>query len=81
MGKRKHNEKTLKVKYEALCDLEKGVSNKDTATKYSVYIPPYIQIYKDKAKKHDKVCKSKTGKSFFVKLGSKHKNSHSSKLM
>jgi len=36
MGKRKHNEVTLKVKYEALRDLEEGMSNKDASIKYSV---------------------------------------------
>ncbi|XP_057291713.1 tigger transposable element-derived protein 4-like [Hydractinia symbiolongicarpus] len=36
MGKRKHKELTLKTKYEALRDLEDGMSNKDASIKYSV---------------------------------------------
>ena len=33
---RKHHEGTLKVKYEALKELEKGVTNKDVANKFSI---------------------------------------------
>ena len=34
--KRKHHEVTLKVKYEALKELEKGRSNKDVANQFSI---------------------------------------------
>ena len=35
-GKRKLGIKSLKEKYEALKDLEKGLSNKDVAVKYGI---------------------------------------------
>ena len=35
-GKRKHSEKTLRIKYEALCELEKGIKNYKVAEKYGV---------------------------------------------
>ena len=35
-GKRKYTHKTLREKYQALKDLEKGESNKDVAAKYNV---------------------------------------------
>ena len=34
--KRKHHEVTLKVKYEALKELEKGKRNKDVANQFSI---------------------------------------------
>ena len=34
--KRKHNEVTLKVKYEALKELEKGRPNKDVANQFGI---------------------------------------------
>ena len=34
--KRKHHEVTLKVKYEALKELEKGRPNKDVANQFSI---------------------------------------------
>ena len=35
-GKRKYTHKTLREKFQALKDLEKGESNKDVAAKYNV---------------------------------------------
>ena len=35
-GEHKYNHKTLRVKWQALKDLEKGMSNKDVAAKYGV---------------------------------------------
>ena len=35
-AKRKHNEVTLKVKYNALKELEKGRPNKDVANQFSI---------------------------------------------
>ena len=35
-GKRKHTHKTLREKYQALKDMEKGESNKDVAAKYNI---------------------------------------------
>ena len=34
--KRKHHEVTLKVKYKALKELEKGATNKDVANQFSI---------------------------------------------
>ena len=34
--KRKHHEVTLKVKYKALKELEKGTTNKDVANQFSI---------------------------------------------
>ena len=36
--KRKHHEVTLKVKYEALKELEKGRPNKDVANQFSILV-------------------------------------------
>ena len=35
-GKLKHSEKTLKIKYEALCELEKGIKNSKVSEKYGI---------------------------------------------
>ena len=35
-GKRKHSEKALKIKYGALCELEKRIKNSKVAEKYGV---------------------------------------------
>lgn len=36
MEKRQHNEVTLKVKYDALSDLDKGISNQEVVKKYDI---------------------------------------------
>ena len=38
MGKRKHDDRTLAIKYNALVELEKGKTNKDVAKRFD--IPP-----------------------------------------
>ena len=37
MGKRKHDDRTLEIKYKALIELEKGKTNKDVAKLFDIY--------------------------------------------
>ena len=48
--KRKHYEVTLKVKYKALKELEKGRPNKDVANQFSISVSTLATLKKNKVK-------------------------------
>ena len=48
--KRKHHEVTLKVKYKALKELEKGRPNKDVANQFSISVSTLATLKKNKVK-------------------------------
>ena len=61
--KRKHVHKTLQEKCQALKDIEKGLPNKDVATKYGVPKNTISTWMKDKDKMFRKRTKCKTSKA------------------
>ena len=56
--KRKHHEATLKVKYKALKELEKGRPNKDVANQFSIPGSTLASWKKNKQKKSLKFFKT-----------------------
>ena len=71
--KRAHTEKTLKVKYNALMELERGVSNKEVSRKFNVAKNTLLTWKKNKPKIIDAFNNSGGTKRQRVKQGTCYK--------